>query len=272
MTLSKHVLFLKLGTGFSAAALVAFFVVSFKIIPFYPDLVSSADRSIHLFGLLPAPSAYVPFATTLAALVYALVAQILIFYFFEKTQLAELRLFSVFVFSFIFEIFRVMAPLSKAFNLTMSYPQIAARLLVFGHYYGIFSLFAASLYAAGIKNQKEENILIPMFIIAVLISFRIPVDVFSWNTDFSPVTGYMVMSKILNYAILIIAVLSFFIAAFTRGMREYYFIGAGVFIICLGRSLFLGADTWIIAAIGFLVLVFGTWSIGYQLRRMYLWI
>ena len=43
------------------------------------------------------PSAYVPFFTMLAAVVYSLISIILIYYFFEKTQSTEI-LFSVFLF------------------------------------------------------------------------------------------------------------------------------------------------------------------------------
>jgi hypothetical protein len=65
--------------------------------------------------------------------------------------------------------------------------------------------------------------------------------------------------------------LSFFISAYTRGSREYIFIGIGSLMVFWGRAVLLSADTWITPLPGLLLLVGGTWIICVQLHRVYLW-
>jgi hypothetical protein len=265
-------MFLKISIAIEAVALIGLIAISWKIAPHYAEITAKAvTRSGVLFRFL-APSAFMPLVTVLASLVYAFAGGALLFYFFEKTPSPELRFLSIFIFSFVFEAMRSIVPLQHAFNLPGFYLNIAARALFFGRLFGIFSLFAASLCVTGFKKIKEENILLPIVVIALLITYRMPISDLLWSTSLSFLTGYTGMFASLEFVIILISIASFCVGAYTRNSREYYFIGAGVFLVFIGKKILIAADVWPTAALGFICLVAGTWLCGLQIRRMYLWL
>ncbi|MDR2803414.1 MAG: hypothetical protein LBB22_03885 [Treponema sp.] len=275
MTISKNIVLLKIGIAVSFFALLAFAVFSQTIFPVYPSLINykAAARSGYavLTGILPAPSPYTAFAGVGAAVLFAFVMQATMFYFFEKTQSVEIRFLGIFLFSFTFEILRIALPLKTVLQFSSYIPVIAARFIAFGRFYGLFSLFSAGLYASGLKMQREENFIFPMFIIAVLFAIRIPLDTFNYDTSLYPVVGISYIFKITETAIVLLSVFCFISGAYTRGNREYYFIAIGILAAAIGRSLLFSADTWFTLIPAFAILVFGAWFTGKQFRRMYLW-
>jgi hypothetical protein len=271
MTLSKHVLFLKVGIILTAAVLAGIIFISWRIMPFYPGLcegaVSKSSYFLKSFNTFP----YISYVTTILSLVYTLVFQILIFYFFEKTQSIEVRFISAFVFSLALEAARITLPIMQLMNLPLFYFTIAGRILYFGRFFGALSLFAASLCIGGFKNTKEEQIFFASIIIALLISLQIPIDVLSWDTSLMPRSGFHLMLTVVELCIVVIAVINFFMGSLTRQTREYFFAGIGIFAAYMGRKLLVSADLLIPAIFGFLLLCAGTFFTGIQFRRMYLW-
>ncbi|MDR2098208.1 MAG: hypothetical protein LBP37_06780 [Spirochaetaceae bacterium] len=275
MTISEHSVLLKTGIGVSLLAAAAFAVFAINTFPLYSALISgAATRSAPAFivSLQPEPAAHTALASAGIAVLFALVTQFLLYYFFEKTQSIEIRLFSIFLFSFVFEILRIALPVKEALDLSGYIPVLAMRLVVFGRFYGLFALLAAGLYASGLKIQEEEALIFPIVIIALLFAFRIPLDTFNYDTSLYPVTGFQNILKTVNAAIVIMSIFSFASGAYTRGIHEYYFTALGILAAALGRTLLFMADTWLILFPGLVFLVFGTWLTGSQLRRIYLWV
>jgi hypothetical protein len=275
MTISKHIILLKAGIAVSFLALVAFAVSATEILPLYPDMVSAkAFRNIPAFivRLLPPPSPYAVFAATGIAVLFAFVAQICLFYFFERTQSVEIRFLGIFLFSLTFEVMRIAIPLKTAFNLSGYIPIIASRLIVFGRFYGLFSVFAAALYASGFKVRKDETVILTMATAAMLFAFRLPIDTFNLGTNLYPVTGFSGIFNSTSVAIVLLAMYCFVSGAYAHGTREYYLLAPGVLAAVAGRTMLLNADTWQMLFPGTALLVFGVWFTGVQYRRMYLWV
>ena len=131
---------------------MVFAIFARDTLPVYGDLVGQASQRSgggFIAALLPAPAPYVAFAGMGTAVLFAFVSQVLLFYFFEKTQAIEVRLLAMFLFSFTFEILRIVIPLKTVINLSGYIPAIASRLIVFGRFYGLFALFAAGLCVSG---------------------------------------------------------------------------------------------------------------------------
>jgi hypothetical protein len=149
---------------------------------------------------------------------------------------------------------------------------IASRILLFGRYFGLFSLFAASVCAAGMEMQKQGNIIFILAIAALVIALSIPIDGLSWDSSLSLMYGYASMFKMVEIGIILITMVSFFVSAYTRGSREYVLIGIGSLFVSLGRNLLLGADTWLTPLPGLLLLGLGAWFICNQLHKVYLWL
>jgi hypothetical protein len=276
MTLSSRNGFFKIGILFSLLALVVTASASFVIFPVYPQAGSTAIRAA---GIIPAlvspffpPLPYVPFFTMVCAVIYAFITIILIYYFFEKTQCTEILFFALFVVSFAFETIRIMVPLNAVNEFPIVYLVITSRALIFGRYFGLFSLFAASVYAAGLGEQKQGNIVFIIAIAAMVIALGAPVDGLAWDSCLMMISGYASMFKMLEAGIILITMASFFIAAYTRGAKEYILIGIGSFLVFFGRAMLLVSDTWVTPLPGLLMLAAGTWLICVQLHRVYLWL
>lgn len=159
MTLSNRNFFFKAGIIFSSLNLIGIAAASSDLLPIYPTLIPLAVRRSQgivqtVIGHFLAPSPYVPFATMIIAAVYSLITLILIYYFFEKTHAPEILFIAFFTLSFTFESARFIVPLQVARELPGLYPIAAYRVLLFGRYFGLFSLFVAGVCASGLEIRK----------------------------------------------------------------------------------------------------------------------
>ena len=241
----------------------------------YPQVVEAAAMRpggiAAVLGDRLSPAAAVPFFTMLAAALYSLVSIILIFYFFENTRSAEILFFALFVMSLSFEFLRLIIPLRAVFPFPALYVITASRFLLFARYFGLFSLFAASIYAAGLNAQKQQNAFFVAALAALLIAIQVPIDGIVWDSSLVPHSGYRVMFAMVEAGIAVVTVLTFFVSAYTKGSRSYVFIGAGSLLALAGRNMLIHSDTWLTPLPGFLSLAIGTWLIASRLRREYLW-
>ncbi|GHV44864.1 hypothetical protein AGMMS49546_29520 [Spirochaetia bacterium] len=277
MTLSDRNTFFKAEILIAGVFFIFLAAVSATIIPAYPAAAEeTARRSPGIIQNIISPfmesNTYAPFAAMAGAVIYAFITLILIYYFFEKTQAPEILFFALFVLSLSFEGMRLFVPMQKTYEIPALYLLMASQVLLFGRFFGIFSLFAASVYAAGLEMQKQQNIILIIALIALVISLSIPIDVQTWDASYCMINGYTSMFRMVDAGVLLITLLSFLISAYSRGSREYILIGIGSFLVFLGRSLLLTADTWITPLPGLLALVVGTWFICTQLHKVYLWL
>jgi hypothetical protein len=276
MTLSARNTYFKIGIALSFLSLVITLALSITSFPAYPQVVAAAVRTTGVFQSLVSrffqPQAYVSLATMTSSVLYAFITTILIYYFFEKTQSPEILFFVLFVSSFAFEGLRVMAPLREVYDLSAFYPVLGSRILLFARFFGIFSLFAASVYAAGLGEQKQGNIVFITAIAALVVALGTPIDSLAWDSSLMMLRGYPSMLKMVETGIILITMISFFISAWSRGSREYVFIGIGSFLVFLGRAMLLASDTWITPLPALLLLVGGTWLSCVQLHHVYLWL
>ncbi|MDR3191637.1 MAG: hypothetical protein LBT87_01075 [Treponema sp.] len=273
MTLSGRNIFFRVEILLAGAAFVFTAMMALRVIPACPAIAGEASRRApdffqHFLGADP----YAPFAALAGAAAYALVSLILIYYFFEKTQAPEILFVTLFALSFSVEGMRIVTLLQEVQVIPALYLLISSRILLFGRFFGLFSLFAASVYAAGLEQQKERNIVFIIAIITLMIALRVPIDVLTWDSSYNMINGYTLMFRMVEIGILLITVISFFISAWSRGAAEYVAIGIGSFLAFLGRNLFLSADTWFSVALGMLLLATGTWFICTRLHKVYLWL
>jgi hypothetical protein len=276
MTLSVRNNYFRMGIALSLVSLVFTLALSFITFPAYPQVGAAAIRTTGISQFLITrffqPQAYVSLATMVSSVLYAFIAMILIYYFFEKTQSPEILFFALFVSAFAFEGLRVMVPLMDVYDLSAFYPVLGSRILLFARFFGIFSLFAASVYAAGLGEQKQGNIVFIIAIAALVVALGAPIDGLAWDSSLMMIRGYPSMLKMVEGGIMLITMISFFISAYSRGSREYIFIGIGSFLVFWGRAMLLASDTWITPLPALLLLAGGTWISCVQLHHVYLWL
>ena len=277
MTLSLRNNFFKGGIVLAALSLSLVALAGYLAYPAFPNAsASSAMRSQVIVQLLVRgfadPSAYIPFWTILLAVLYSLVSIILIYYYFEKTQSPEILFIGFFVLSLTFEFARIIIPFRMIFTFPAKYLITTSRVLLFGRHFGLFSLFAASVYAAGLDPQNQYNVFIIQVLAALVIAMNVPIDSLVWDSTFMLWNGYRSMFSILEIGILIVSMITFFVSAYTRGSISYVFIGIGVFFAFAGRSILINSDTLIALLPGFVLLVIGTWFVCARLHKVYLWL
>jgi hypothetical protein len=276
MTLSARNACSKAGIAVSGLSLLIIIAAAFIILPAYPQAVAeSTRRSSGIFqslaDYLQKPAPYAPFMTMTGAVLFSLIGIILIHYFFEKTQCPEILFIGLFVVSFALECFRIMVPLKITLDFPALYLINGTRILIFGRYFGLFSLFAASLYSTGLQFQKQQYLVFICAVGALVIAAGIPVDALSWDTALNMLSDYSTAFVMIQWGILGITAASFFISAYTRGSKEYVYIGLGILITYLGRSLLFNSDTWISSAPGLVILSLGIWFTCTKLHKIYLW-
>jgi hypothetical protein len=276
MTLSQRNDFFKAGILVAAAFLIMIIVLSFVILPVYSSAISeTTKRSTGIFQVFITPflqsAPHASFASMTGAVVYAFITIILVYYFFEQTQSPEILFFAIFVISFSFEGIRVMVPLKIIYGLPMVYLMMGSRILLFARYFGIFSLFTASVYASGLEVQKQRNTLLVITVADLMIALGVPIDGFVWDSSLSMISGYPGMFNMVELGVIVISTLSFFVSAYSRGTKEYLLIGLGSLLVFFGRNMLLSTDTWVTLLPGLLLLALGTWFVCTQLHRVYLW-
>ena len=277
MTLKTRNNFFKGGIGFAVFSLGFILIGGYYAFPVYSgeiadEILRSRGIIQRLINGIAAPNAFVPYFTMIGAAIYSLVSLIFIYHFFEKTQSPEILFFGFFVISMSSEFARLIIPLSNFYHFPALYLITSFRVLLFGRYFGLFSLFMAGVYAAGFDIQKQQTILPILVLAAMVIAINVPVDSLVWDSTYLLMNGYGTMFLILEAGILLVTIVTFLISAFTRSSANYAYIGLGAFLAYTGRSILIDSDTWITPIPGLLLLAAGTWLVCTRLHREYLWL
>jgi hypothetical protein len=277
MTLSDRNNIFKAGIILSFLFLLISIVASIRAIPVYP--LMEAEITHRPEGVLLAFMEKFFDAKLLAVhcgilvlVLYSFLTIILNYYFFEKTKSPEILFVVFFAASFSFEALRLILPLGRVFDFPSLYALAASRVIFFGRFFGIFSLFTASIYGAGYEMQRQRYVIIIITVTSLLIAMGIPIDTQTWDSGLNMVIGYTGMFRLIDAGTFLITAISFFIAAWSRGPRGYVFIGTGSVLVFLGRNILLNADTWAGLPLGVPLLAVGTWLICTNLHRIYLWL
>jgi len=277
MTLSDRNNIFKAGIILSFLCFFICIAASIKTIPVYAlmetEITHRSEGILQAFtrNFFDAKLLAVHFSI-LVLVLYSFLTIMLNYYFFEKTMSPEILFVVFFAASFSLEALRLIIPLGRVFDFPSLYALTASRVILFGRFFGIFSLFTASIYGAGYEMQRQRYVIIIITVTSLLIAMGIPIDTQTWDSGFNMVIGYTAMFRVIDTGTFLITAISFFIAAWSRGPRGYVFIGAGSVLVFLGRNILLNSDTWAGLPLGLPLLVVGTWLICTNLHRIYLWL
>ena len=277
MTLSERNNVFKAGIALSSLCLLQCVLASIRAIPVYALMETEIGRRSGgifqgLIGHLFDPKLLAVHCCILAMVLYSLLSIIFTYYFFEKTQSPEILFVAFFIGSFSLEALRLVLPIGWVYEIPSLYTLMASRVIFFARHFGLFSLFAASVLAAGYRAQRQRNIVFPIVAAALVIALGVPIDTQIWDSSLNMINGYVPMFRLIEAGTFFITIISFFIATWSRGSRNFIFIGIGSFLALLGRAVLLSADAWAMLPFGLAFLVIGTWLVCINLHNIYLWL
>ena len=276
MTFSERNIVFKAGIAFCAVITILIIAISTLTIPLYPTMEENIRRPAYLFqfvsGWFLGSNYYAVHASLILAVLFSLIGIIFIHFYFERTSAPEILYISFFTVSFSFEAIRLILPLYFIYNFPSFYLLGISRVLLFARYFGIFSLFVASVLAAGLEVQRTRYIIIFLVLAVLLIILGVPIDTQSWDTSFNMISGYTAMFKMIEIVAFITTVATFFVAAKVRDSKDYIHVGIGVIFALIGKNILLGTDNWAGPVPGILLLSFGTWFICSKLHKIHLWL
>jgi hypothetical protein len=277
MTLADRNMVFKAGIAFSFVCMVICIIGSIKAFPAYSlmenGITHRAGGVLNFFTTkFFAVKLTAVHACILALVLYSVFSMFFIHYFFEKTQSPEILFVGLFAVSFSLETLRLIIPLMNVYEIPSFYALAASRINLFGRYFGIFSLFVASVYAVGFEAQRQHYVIIILIATTLIVALGVPIDTQTWDSSLNMINGYVSMFRIIEAGTFLITTISFLIAAWTRGSREFAFIGVGSVLVFLGRNILLTADTWAGPPLGILFLTVGTALICTKLHKFYLWL
>jgi hypothetical protein len=275
MTLSERNVFFRAAIAFCAFSALLTLAISWLVVPLYKTIEENTRRpeefAQFFLGRLFEQDYFAVHVSLAALVVFSLVGLYVILSFFEQTATPEILYISFFIFSFTFEIIRFIIPMHLIYTIPSFYILIAMRILLFARYFGIFSMVAASLCAAGLEVQMNRNLILIIIAAALVIVTGVPIDIQSWNTSLNVIYGFSSIFRVIETTAFLAAVTSFFIASNVRGSVEYVYIGIGVMVAFIGRYFLLNFDNWAGPIPGIIMLSFGTWFACSKLHRIYLW-
>ena len=278
MTLSERNIVFKTGMVITFLSLLVCIAASVLIIPLYEKMGSEITHySNSLFrtfsGNFLNSNLLAAHICIMVLVLFSFLSIIFIYYFFEKTQSGEILFVYFFSASFTFEILRLILPIIQVYEIPSMYLLGAFRIIFFGRYFGIFSLFVASVFAVGYKSQGLRYLIILILVVTLIIAFGIPVDTDTGKLDSSlnMIKGYASLISLIEMGTFLITTINFFIAVWIRSNREFVFVGIGSVLVFLGRGILLSADNWLGPPLGLACLAAGTWLICANLHKIYLW-
>jgi len=276
MTLSERNAFFKVGIAFCSFSTLLLLAASFLVIPVYHTMEDNPRRPAALIQVIASrffDVNYIAVHSSVAmAVLFSIIGIILIYSFFEQTPAPEILYIVIFTISFSFETIRALLPLTLIFDIPSFYLLVASRVLLFARYFGIFSLFAASVCAAGLDIQKTGTVIMVIFIAALVITFSVTVDSQNWDTSLNMIKGTTYTFRLIEAAMFLATVISFFVAAKVRGSKDYTSIGIGIMLALAGRGLLLNADNWATPGPGIILLSAGIWFVCSKLHKIHLWL
>jgi hypothetical protein len=276
MTFSERNIDFKAGIAICAVITLLILAISVLTIPLYSTMEESFRRPAYIYqvvsGWFLGSSYYAVHISLIFAVIFSLASTILIHLYFERTSAPEILYISFFTISFSFEAIRLILPLHFIYLFPSFYLLVASRVLLFARYFGLFSLFTASVIAAGLEAQRTRYIIIFLIIAVLLIVLGVPIDTQSWDTSFSMISGYTTMFKMMEIVVFITTSITFLVAAKVQDSKDYIYVGIGIMLALIGRNILLGTDNWAGPIPGIFLLSFGTWFICSKIHKIHLWL
>ncbi len=202
---------------------------------------------------------------------YAVAALSMILRSFRKTVSTEVYFYSFWVLSVAFELLRLLVFDLAASGASFRWQVLATKALYLARYAGLFSLFTASLYAAGFRNEKIGGIIALVLAVSAGISALMPVNSGSFAASLELRAGYAGLHFLFSLLLSCLIVVDFLHASRLSGEKSFRLAALGSAAFLVGRHILVSQWNPIAIIAGFALLVAGSWLFVSRLHAYYLW-
>lgn len=134
-----------------------------------------------------------------------------------------------------------------------SWPQLApavSRMGLLAHLLGVMALFAAGLYAGGVRMQRHGTAIFIAGLIALALSWSIPIDTATLPPHLVFSAGIRSSMRVTIILFLVLAVLNFLQAGISAGGARRYGSAAAVAALAVGRELLFYSVDLVVLIVG----------------------
>jgi hypothetical protein len=191
--------------------------------------------------------------------------------YFRKNASPMMFFFIIFIFSLAFESLRV----TKLYLLVHEYPDyyglILSRVVHFGHFLGLFSLFTSSMFFLNTTYQKIGIILGLVIVLSFVMSFSLPFDQSVVQVNLLYKIGKAREFVILIFLLGLLISSNFFRIAYQYKSNEYRKIAISIVMVVAGREACFFYGDFRILVPGLLLFMVGAIIFGKTNYELHLW-
>lgn len=238
--------------------------------------------SIHALPPVRIPAALerIPFAhaSTVALflsfailLLYAPVCFYLLIRFFENTQTTEIIFFTGFLIAILAETARFFTICLGFWHSFSNLLIFAGNLVLFGRTLAPLSFLCAAILSETSQRQDIERNYIIMVMVSVVFAAVIPMNTAKITSTGLVQEGFMTLTNILRFLLLVTTVLSFFIQGIKKNSTEHKHLASASCILLVGYTMLVCCDSFFFLVPGTFALIFGTYRYLLFIHKLYMW-
>ncbi len=237
------------------------------------NLFQFHQTSLHLSAFLqPALDNNGDILFMLLLQVLSLSAVLALYIQFRKTASPEIFFFLIFLLSLGMEGIRILPATAEILSIPAFFTSVVVRSLYFSRFLGLFSIFAAGLFANGMQYQKLSIAFGIILLTAFTLASTMPVteSVLKSGAGIYLLNIFNIMLVMLTIQTL--SVINFIVAWIRNNNRDYLWLALASLMLIAGFELSLrGEGIWYRAA-GFGLVCIGTVLFSHRTHEVYLWI
>jgi hypothetical protein len=191
---------------------------------------------------------------------------------FRRTSSLEIFFFLTFIVTLSFDGLRILNLLFIMENLSPYYGTFVTRIIYFGYFLGLISLFASSLYSGNEQYQKMGMVVGLILLFSLALAYTLPVDSTVFHRSLLYRVGGEQYILLVRIGLEILALIGFGRSAFLSGAREQWIICGSIGMVIIGRELLFFLYSPLLIGAGFLLLTGGTFLFSRKSYEKHLWI
>lgn len=274
MTIAARNRFMQLAT--LASLLLAMIAVTSAIYILLNGLLSAERTGTRFFSgldslFLTPFSARASLAPAIFFPLFSLCSLLYILFAFEKTQTIEITFYAACVFVLSLESLRILVPMYTLWSSSLFFITALSRIILFCRIFITLSLLASILFTTGQTNQQLGSSLFLLAFFSFTLVNVVPFNAENVTSTYVIRSGYSRMILLFLFAIGGLAVLSYLIQGYTRGIREYRGAALGLVSFLLGYFLLGVCDSWLFFVCGAALLTQGSILYLKRIHAYYLW-